>query len=81
MANPQEPCWKVETEDALLLPTGSGETQCYRVKDGQVEFHSNPRSRWRRLAPTDLLQHIKWNTAVAEWLKRRLVISRAEGGR
>ena len=71
MAN-HEPAWTVETENSLVLPTTSGETQCYRVKDGSVEFHPSPNARWRRLAPTDLLQHVEWNTIVAGWLKRRM---------
>jgi hypothetical protein len=70
MASDQIP-WKIETHDSLVLPASAGETQCYRVKNGNVEFQPSTSSRWRRLAPTDVLQHVELRTEVAEWLQRR----------
>lgn len=61
----------VETPDLLLLSTDTGETQCYRVKNGSIEFRPRSWADWRRLAPTDVLQHVKLRTIVADWLKRR----------
>jgi hypothetical protein len=62
----------VETPDLLLLSTVAGATQCYRVKDGNIEFLPRSLAKWRRLEPADVLQHVKLHTVVAEWLKRRL---------
>jgi len=61
----------VETPDSLLLSIETGETQCYRVKNGNIEFRPRSWADWRRLAPTDVLQHVRLRTIVAEWLKHR----------
>jgi hypothetical protein len=62
----------VETPDLLLLSTVAGQSQCYRVKDGNIEFRPRSLAQWRRLHPTDVLQHLKLQTVVADWLRRRL---------
>jgi len=62
----------VETPDMLMLSRDAGATQCYRVNDGNIEFKPRVIAQWRRLAPTDVLQHFKLQTLVADWLRRRL---------
>ena len=64
----------VEGVDLLTLSTAAGSYQCYRVKDGKIEFRPRMLAEWRRLAPTDVLQHVEFGTVVAQWLKRRLSI-------
>ena len=52
----------------------------YRIDDGNVEvrsLHSRsvyepPESSWHRLTPQELGTHVERNTAVAQWLERRL---------
>jgi hypothetical protein len=70
-------CWMIETHDSLMLPTTRGEKQCYRVRNGNVEFQASPRAHWRRLQPTDVLQHVELKTVVAGWLKRRFWLRNA----
>ena len=73
MANNQ-PSWMIETADTLTLPTAAGDMQCYRVMGGNIEFQPTSHADWRRLAPTDVLQHVKLKTVVAGWLKSRMAV-------
>jgi hypothetical protein len=55
-------------------------TEEYRVDDGRVEVRSwqsrsgyNPPDKsWHQLTPQQLSTHVERNTAVAQWLERRL---------
>lgn len=67
----------VEGVDLLTLSTAAGSSQYYRVKDGSIEFRPRTLAQWRRLAPTDVLQHVELGTIVAHWLKARLAASRS----
>ena len=49
----------------------------YRIRDEEVEVRHLPRStddeeEWYRLTAEDLTSHVSRNTAVAQWLTRRL---------
>ncbi len=64
---------RLEAENGLA-------TQEYRVDDGKVEVRSlHPRSgyappetSWHRLTAQQLRTHVERNTAVAQWLERRI---------
>ena len=62
----------------LRLETTSGAVgEEYRIYDGQVEVRrlecrTDDDRCWHRVSPEQLTAHVNGNTAVAEWLKRRL---------
>ena len=65
----------------LRLEAADGSaTKEYRVDNGRVEVRSlqsyngyaPPESSWHRLTPQELRTHVERNTAVAQWLERRL---------
>ena len=63
--------WTVETHEMLMLGTAAGEIQRYRVKVGYIDFQPKRHLPWRRLAPADVLQHVRLKTIMADWLRRR----------
>jgi hypothetical protein len=53
----------------------------YRDNDGQVEFRalnrdgrafSDQRSTWRRLTPSDIALHMRFETVVGKWVQDRV---------
>ncbi len=42
----------------------------YRLAEGRVEFRSGGERKWRRLAYSEIQQHLVLGTAVAAWLSR-----------
>src|SRR5579863_324317 len=63
-----------------LEPHNGAQIEEYRIDAGRVEVRSraphndyeSPGSGWRRLTAQQLRTHVERNTAVAQWLKRRL---------
>ncbi|HEU5401916.1 MAG TPA: hypothetical protein VFU86_11195 [Terriglobales bacterium] len=69
--------------DTTLLPMNlrlEGEAGCeeYRICDGRIEVRKLSSQRgldhdaWKRLSHTDLADHVRENTVVAQWLRQRL---------
>ena len=61
----------------LRLEAGSGSAKEYRIRDEMIEVRqlqspSGDESQWHQLTPEQLTDHVKRNTVVAQWLKRRL---------
>jgi hypothetical protein len=63
-----------------LEPQNGSRIEEYRVSDGRVEVrrvgsydaYDPPENTWQGLTPQQLRTHVERNTAVAQWLKRRL---------
>ncbi len=68
--------------NTLRVDPGDGSpVQDYRIENGHVEmrvldikmkFAPEGHCRWRRLTPPQLASHVMGNTAVAQWLQRRM---------
>ena len=62
----------------LRLESSDGAAEEYRVRDGRVEIREpqdNPADddcHWHRLTPDEVSDHVNRNSAVAQWLIRRL---------
>jgi hypothetical protein len=61
----------------------------YRISDGNLEFravdpdgHAYPdwRSAWRRLTPSDIALHFRFNTVVGKWFEDKVADWRTEEG-
>jgi hypothetical protein len=59
---------------ALVLDFSDGQLDFYRIRAGELELYSTrwAKPRWRHLTPEDILQHLIFETPVAEWLHDRI---------
>ena len=59
---------------ALVLDFSDGRLDFYRIRAGELELYSTgwEKPKWRHLTPEDILQHLMFNTPVAEWLHDRI---------
>lgn len=65
------------TPMCLRLESQDGRAEEFRIRNGIVEVrtlegNSDGEREWQRVTPEQLTDHVNRNTAVAQWLMRRL---------
>jgi len=61
----------------LRLESAGGRAEEFRIRNGIIEVrslqgNSDAEREWQRVTPEQLTDHVNRNTAVAQWLMRRL---------